>query len=143
MRLTYGPSSHMINEIQGFVHKVYMLYCMLAKGALLGAQNHSEMGPISGVQITSVLGPGGGGGGAHFGGRAQIAPTPASWGLYHTGTSVLCGEGRGRRKGREVSWPVVRLSHCPSSCAHSKGTNDLYEQAKVWYSTQRTVTHQT
>ena len=42
-------------------------------------------------------------------GGAQIAPTPASWGLYHTGTSVLCGEGRGRREGREVSWPVDRL----------------------------------
>ena len=39
-----------------------MLYCMLGKGTLLGAQKPSEMGPISGVQITSVLEPGG----AHF-----------------------------------------------------------------------------
>ena len=56
----------------GKVVHVYAMYCTLAKGALLGAQNPSEMGPMRGSKSLAFCGRGG----AHFGGGAQIAPTP-------------------------------------------------------------------
>ena len=58
------------------------MYCMLAKGALPGPQNPSEMGLMRGSKSLAFWGRGGpfcwgGGGGGGGGGGAQIAPTPA------------------------------------------------------------------
>ena len=106
----------MINEIQGFVHKVCMLYCMLAKGALLGAQNPSEMGPISGVQITSVLGPRGGGGG---GGGPILVGGPKSLLHLHHGAYIIQvlvyyverGGGGGRGGKCHGLWSGCHIAH--------------------------------
>ena len=58
---------------------VLHVYVYVSKGALLGLQNHSEMGPMRGSKSLAFWGrvapfrSGGGGGGG--GGGAQIAPT--------------------------------------------------------------------
>ena len=44
----------------GKVVHVYAMYCMLAKGALLGPQNPSEMGPMRGSKSLAFWGRGGG-----------------------------------------------------------------------------------
>ena len=45
----------------GKVVHVYAMYCMLAKGALLGPPNPSEMGPMRGFKSLAFWGRGGGG----------------------------------------------------------------------------------
>ena len=56
----------------GKVVHVYAMYCMLAKGALLGPQNPSEMGLMRGSKSLAFWAGGGGGGAISLGGPKSL-----------------------------------------------------------------------